>query len=558
METASGNSFSDLLFFDNPLGWGPTEESIPAKFIDVPHAQYRKTDSLSKVADNFGSVNTKSRGDYTTQMFHSQTPFNTYGTEDPSSFQFTSDFKKKNLRSSARSNKDSGTWQQAGGYKSRQVSRNTRDFNNKNPRGQGNNRNPYNKNQRDSRPDYRNNPNRDPNSGPYKKNNYRQDKVTRDTSVEIKADWEVIESIDFAELRKTRGEIVSDPETIKENGSLGYYDNSFDNIEIRNNTPLVRQGNEKTSPNSTTTDDEIIREMSLEYAQKYPDYHIFFTTDSILSHLMTCPRSVYSWDVIIRKVGNAYFFDKREDSNLDLPTVNETSGLPSNQNEEQSAERLSMEAGYINRVFAQQALSKNRNTINRGDGVGEDEAPVLYRYRKWDLGDNNLLIVRCEVNCVVEEGTKVKYGLIKALNEFDPKVTGVDWRQSLETQRGTVLATEIKNNAHKLAKWTASAMLGGCEWLKLGYVSRGNRGMNAGSHVVLAVQSWRPLEFGPQSMGLSIGNLWGVWKVFMELSKGLKSGTHVLVKDPAKGVVRLYAVPDDAFEEGDAQEEEDA
>ena len=30
----------------------------------------------------------------------------------------------------------------------------------------------------------------------------------------------------------------------------------------------------------------------------------------------------------------------------------------------------------------------------------------------------------------------------------------VDWRQKLDTQRGAVLANELKNNACKLAKWT--------------------------------------------------------------------------------------------------------
>jgi len=281
-----------------------------------------------------------------------------------------------------------------------------------------------------------------------------------------------------------------------------------------------------------------------------------------LSHLMTCPRSVYSWDVVIQRVNKFYFFDKREESTIDLPTVNETSGLPSNQNEDQSAERLSQEAAFINQVFTQQVLSKTKAPIRVSDddenaGDEEDVAPVLYRYRKWDLGDDNILIVRCEVNCAVEENTKTKYGYIRALNEFDPKVTGIDWRHSLETQRGTVLATEIKNNAHKLAKWTVSAMLGGCEWMKLGYVTRGNRGLNVNSHVVLGVQSYRPLEFGPQSVGLSVSNLWGVWRVFMEMSKGLKNGQHVLVKDPAKGLVRLYEVPADAFGDGEGQAEDD-
>jgi translation initiation factor 3 subunit D len=40
-----------------------------------------------------------------------------------------------------------------------------------------------------------------------------------------------------------------------------------------------------------------------------------------------------------------------------------------------------------------------------------------------------------------------------------PLPAGVDWRQKLENQRGAVLATELKNNANKIAKWTAAALV---------------------------------------------------------------------------------------------------
>ena len=45
-----------------------------------------------------------------------------------------------------------------------------------------------------------------------------------------------------------------------------------------------------------------------------------------------------------------------------------------------------------------------------------------------------------------------------ALNESDAKMSGgIDWRQKLESQRGAVLANELKNNSNKLAKWTIQA-----------------------------------------------------------------------------------------------------
>ena len=39
-----------------------------------------------------------------------------------------------------------------------------------------------------------------------------------------------------------------------------------------------------------------------------------FATDAILATLMCAPRSNYSWDIVVQKVGNKLFFDKRDDS----------------------------------------------------------------------------------------------------------------------------------------------------------------------------------------------------------------------------------------------------
>ncbi len=69
-------------------------------------------------------------------------------------------------------------------------------------------------------------------------------------------------------------------------------------------------------------------------------------------------------------------------------------------------------------------------------------------------------------------------------------VVGVDWRHKLETQRGAVLATELKNNANKLAKWTAAALVSGVEIIKLGYVSRVHQ-RDTRHHVILGTQVGR-------------------------------------------------------------------
>lgn len=69
----------------------------------------------------------------------------------------------------------------------------------------------------------------------------------------------------------------------------------------------------------------------------------------------------------------------------------------------------------------------------------------------------------------------------------DCRLTGVDWRQKIENQRGAVLATELKNNANKLAQWTAGALVAGIDVIKLGYVSRAHQRSPA-HHVILSTQ----------------------------------------------------------------------
>jgi hypothetical protein len=51
---------------------------------------------------------------------------------------------------------------------------------------------------------------------------------------------------------------------------------------------------------------------------------------------------------------------------------------------------------------------------------------------------NITLVARCELHSVAEvKGSEILL-TINALNEFDSRITGVDWRQKIENQRGAV------------------------------------------------------------------------------------------------------------------------
>ncbi|CAG8813848.1 16827_t:CDS:2, partial [Racocetra persica] len=225
---------------------------------------------------------------------------------------------------------------------------------------------------------------------------------------------------------------------------------------------------------------------------------------------------------------------------------------------------LSMEATIINHCFAMQAVNESEkyefekpNPFASSDDL-EFMAPCAYRYRRFDLGiseeEDVRLIVRTQLDSVVKTPAgDDSFITIKALNEFDSRSQGaggaLDWRQKLDTQRGAVVATEMKNNSCKLARWAVQSILAGADQMKLG--PKDNR-----RHVILGTQYYKPRDFAAQ-MNMSVSNGWGIVRTVIDLCMKLPEGRYVLLKDPNKPVVRLYSVPPNTFEVEDTLDEGD-
>lgn len=297
----------------------------------------------------------------------------------------------------------------------------------------------------------------------------------RDASVNIRPEWKIIEEMDFPRLGKLSFPGIGDGKDIYVCGTVEYYDKSYDRVNCKNEKRLQRIN--RIHHKVTTTDDPIIRKVSKTDGNVY-------ATDSIIATLMCATRSVTSWDIVVQRVGNKLFFDKRDNSEFDLLTVNETAAEPpfnDDTNSINNPRNLALEATYINHNFSQQILKQNDAKYsfeNPNPFVSEDDdaevASVGYRYRKWDLGDGVELVVRCEHDAAtIGLNGETQFMNIKALNEWDSRVTGaIDWRQKLDIQRGAVLANELKNNSCKLAKWTVQALLAGSDHIKFGYVQQ--------------------------------------------------------------------------------------
>lgn len=390
---------------------------------------------------------------------------------------------------------------------------------------------------------------------------YDKPQRTRDSSVTVGGDWEQLEEIDFSRLNKLSLS-VDEPENLESYGTLQGYDRTFDRINTRNEKPLQIQ--DKVRYNISTSDDPIIQQMADS------NKATIFATDSILSVLMCTTRSLNSWDMVLERRGNQLFLDKREGGPFDFITVNENAiDAPLDSDDApniNSAASLSLEATYINQNFTSQVIqdSSKAYTPNPNPFYSPEEtdplAPTLYRYRKFDLSvdeDEELdLIVRTEVDAYV--GKKDHLVTIKALNEYDPRAQGaggkaLDWRKNLDTQKGAIVANEMKNNSAKLARWAVQSYLAGAEQMKMGYISRANP-RDAQRHVIVGIQSYKPVDFARQ-MNVSLANGWGIVRTIADLVLKQPEGKYVIVKDPNAPTIRLYSVPEDAFDPIEEEEE---
>lgn len=88
---------------------------------------------------------------------------------------------------------------------------------------------------------------------------------------------------------------------------------------------------------------------------------------------------------------------------------------------------------------------------------------IRLSYRKWNLGETQsgvpiVVVARTELDGALpalDSSSEPSKLTIKAFNEWDSALAGgVQWRSKLDQQKAAVLASELKNNGSKLAKWT--------------------------------------------------------------------------------------------------------
>ncbi|KIW03991.1 eukaryotic translation initiation factor 3 subunit D [Verruconis gallopava] len=548
-------------------GWGPPV-STETTLDGVPYAPYSKADKLGRMADwTEGKDRDARRQQYGSRAYRDQQVYGANQQSNPFAIQAAEEEATFSLVDNTRASNKTRTFGRGG----------TQVFRGRTQRGGV-------QQQRGGRATYQRvgqgrtaglqDRSRNPRGG--RRGGYRDDKPqrNRDASIQVKPDWNLLEEIDFARLTKLSLD-TPDGDDIDSYGFLYQYDRSYDKQPGAKTSEKRLNVLERAAYNVSTSSDPIIQEL----AEK--EEGTIFATDSILSMLMCAPRSVYPWDLVITKTGEKVFIDKREGSTVDMVTVNENAAdapletSEGNKDSINSPSQLMLEATHINQVFPTQVVIENdssrRDMPNEHpfyNAAEETDPPAskAYKYRRFDLSlasdeEPLNLIVRTELDAITKNTVngEDQFLTIKALNEFDSKAQGsggaLDWRSKLASQRGAVVATEMKNNSLKLARWTIQSILAKADMMKLGFVSRVNP-RSAQDHVILGVLGYKPREFAAQ-MNLNIANGWGIVRTIVDMVLKMGDGKYVIVKDPNKNVLRLYAVPNDAFDEEGSVAEKD-
>ncbi|CAG2198401.1 EIF3D [Mytilus edulis] len=528
---------------DNPVGWGPC--AIPEQFKDMPYQPFSKGDRLGKVSDWTGATYQDKRylGKYSSAFGGLGSQYAYYHEEDENSFQLVDTAKvQKPVYQRGRRVYQQNKQRKERERRQQQAQASMQVLSKTQKSRERDRQRLLRKWQKQF--------------GKQQENRQKAPIRHRDASVQVKDNWAVVEDMDFPRLTKLSLPTLDEPEDLVKCGKMEYYDKVYDRVTTKNEKKLKRV--DRIFHKVTTTDDPIIRQLAKTKGN-------VFATDAILATLMCCTRSTYSWDIIVQRVGKKLFFDKRDDSEFDLLSVSETATEPPQDegNSINTPRNLALEATFINHNFSQQVLKQGeeKHEFENPNPFATDEdanvASVGYRYRCYKLGNDIELICRCEHDAVMT-GTsgEVQFCNIKTLNEWDSRYCGgVDWRSKLDTQRGAVLATELKNNSCKLAKWTVCSMLAGSDQIKFGYVSRLSV-RDTSKHIILGTQQFKPTEFANQ-INLNMDNAWGILRCIIDTCMKLKQGKYLIMKDPNKPVIRIYDIPDDTFESDEDNDDDD-
>jgi translation initiation factor 3 subunit D len=355
----------------------------------------------------------------------------------------------------------------------------------------------------------------------------------------VQTDWEYIIDANKTNFDKTPVGSVKVAD-LGIGGKIGEYDKSWDGkINPKKNVPFPLP--QTISLGAGPRSDRFIMEL-IEKERATPD-PIIYTTDVILSTIMTVKNSVFPWDITVVKEGNQLFFEPSLEKNkanyIDILTVNENTAndLPE---DEKDMLRLCIESTNVNKKFIE-ISTKGTETKEFGNIENTSiEVPdkKLYRYRKWTLDGRLNVVVRSEIDAYAKDGDNTSYVKVCALNECQAQL---DWKQNYELNRGALISTELRNNLCKICRWLCQAFLSEANLFKLGFVTKPNP--KESKYYVLTVEDMTSQNLS-NTINFRLKDTWSIVKTLADIIMKEPDGVYAFVKLPYKQSIRIYAVPE--------------
>jgi len=210
-------------------------------------------------------------------------------------------------------------------------------------------------------------------------------------TIQIKQDWKLIADYNKQSLDKLRLEDSSvEFEDLSLCGSLYKISEEYekDRISPLSNVPLSRFDDVKFYGHISTLQDDRIKS-NLDVADIY-------CTDKILCVIMTMIPNSRPWHLKITKIGDNIFFDKPENSDIDLVTTNESDNIPVDDLNDKNIDNfknLAIEATHINEFIKQQIISTEKGWEGKTEPHPfaeencneENLEKVAYNYRVWEV-----------------------------------------------------------------------------------------------------------------------------------------------------------------------------
>ncbi|EPZ33213.1 Eukaryotic translation initiation factor 3 subunit D domain-containing protein [Rozella allomycis CSF55] len=342
--------------------------------------------------------------------------------------------------------------------------------------------------------------------------------------IDIDPKWELLMEFE----RDNLIELQYSPEegkTLLSIGSLPKFDGTFDKISIKNPKQLLEEI--KTPKIPSVVEDPTMADFISKRKAK------IYTTDNILSALMSHCRSTIPFDFKIIRKDDYVIIDAREGSILNFETLLEST----------AAENLDFgEENYNSPLSLIDEVTKCHHKFSaQVKGLASNDSQI--NYRLWDFGDNVQLLCRTSLDASYESEFKSGPVSTHCLVEIDSRVTKVDFKQKADSQRGAILGSEMLNNPNKLARWLFQSILADAKFLKIGYVSRKLSRDNT-KHVILGTETYAVDDFAVQ-IHMDVYNGWGTVKALSDVLLNLPVGEYVMVRTPRKGGLRIYKANED-------------